>query len=427
MSPKDTPPALRSYALRDHTEDFLNGAPALIDITRSLSRAGLGPATGIDRVERAYIDHALAWAGESWFLARALGGFVLLDAHGMRHLLSHLDGDRPWGFPDFLSHFARRQSRATRRAEATARRLATALIPRPALATALRRALPRGFVYLNVGHSNQTASTLDQVRRGGAGRVCLMIHDLIPLDLPQTTRPGTPARMARSLRAALPKTDVLIYNSHHTARRVRAFLDECDQAVLGITAPLGITAQPLRAAPSGPPAFLVLGTIEPRKNHALLLDVWDALVAAPPCAGLPHLHIVGRRGWQTEALISRLEGHPLYGTLLHEHGALPDQCLWPLMARMRGLLFPSLGEGYGLPLAEALHMGMEVVASNLDVFHEIGHDLPVYLDPHDVEGWARAIRALCDRPHRAQPYDAPRWSDHFNLVTQGLETARQAH
>ncbi|MEM9269839.1 MAG: glycosyltransferase family 1 protein, partial [Pseudomonadota bacterium] len=329
--------------------------------------------------------------------------------------------EQPWGGPDFISRFARRQSRAMRRAEATARRLAHTLVPRPALTNCLKRALPEGFYYFNVGHSNQTASTLAQIRRAGAHRICLMIHDLIPLDFPHTTRPGTPARTARSLRAALPLTDILLFNSHQTERRVQAFLEECDCAVPGITAPLGITTPNLRAAPSGPAAFLVLGTIEPRKNHALLLKVWDRLAKDPPRNGLPHLHIVGRRGWNTDEFFAQLERNPLYQRVIHEHGAVSDPALWPLMAKMRGLLFPSLAEGYGLPLVEALTMGVDVIASDLDVFHELGGDLPRYLDPQDVEGWAQAIRQLCDHSHQPKPFRAPRWQDHFDRINHGLE------
>jgi glycosyltransferase involved in cell wall biosynthesis len=96
----------------------------------------------------------------------------------------------------------------------------------------------------------------------------------------------------------------------------------------------------------------------------------------------------------------------------------------------RALLFPTLVEGFGLPLIEALAAGAPVIASDLPVFHEIGREIPDFVDPLDGPAWSRAISdyALPDSPARAAQiarlasFRAPRWDDHFGLVDTWLAT-----
>ena len=88
------------------------------------------------------------------------------------------------------------------------------------------------------------------------------------------------------------------------------------------------------------------------------------------------------------------------------------------------MLFPSLIEGYGLPLVEALQTGTPVIASDLPVFREIGGNIPDYLDPLDGPAWEQAILdyaddasgARSDQLMRLAGYQAPTWKDHFSRV-----------
>ena len=113
-----------------------------------------------------------------------------------------------------------------------------------------------------------------------------------------------------------------------------------------------------------------------------------------------------------------------------ETGALSDDNIARLLASARALLFPSFAEGYGLPLVEALDAGVPVIASNLDVFREIGQGVPELLPPDDVDGWAAAIMAYAAPESTARAaqmarlaqFRAPDWPGHFAQVDAFLET-----
>ncbi|MDT9702392.1 glycosyltransferase, partial [Streptomyces sp. P17] len=91
------------------------------------------------------------------------------------------------------------------------------------------------------------------------------------------------------------------------------------------------------------PRFVTLGTIEPRKNHALLLDVWDSL--PPP---RPQLVVIGRRGWADQALFARIAATPDVA----EFNTLDDGQVAAVLTGAQALLMPSFAEGFGLPLTE---------------------------------------------------------------------------
>jgi glycosyltransferase involved in cell wall biosynthesis len=168
--------------------------------------------------------------------------------------------------------------------------------------------------------------------------------------------------------------------------------------------------------------FIILGTIEGRKNHLLLLDVWERLVAAHGEAA-PRLVIIGRRGWACEAVLARLAAGG-FGSRVVEAGSLGDAEIAERLAGACALLFPSFAEGYGLPLVEALDAGVPVIASDLDVFREIGQGVPDLLPPNDVAAWAAAIMAYAmpHSPFRARQmarlahFQAPDWPGHFRAV-----------
>jgi glycosyltransferase involved in cell wall biosynthesis len=113
-----------------------------------------------------------------------------------------------------------------------------------------------------------------------------------------------------------------------------------------------------------------------------------------------------------------------------EVGRCTDPELTAHLKNARALLFPSLVEGYGLPLIEALHAGVPVIASDLPVFREIGQNIPDFLDPVDPAAWERQILSYASdesasraaQLERLEGYRAPSWADHFAGVNAWLET-----
>jgi glycosyltransferase involved in cell wall biosynthesis len=176
------------------------------------------------------------------------------------------------------------------------------------------------------------------------------------------------------------------------------------------------------------PWFLCLGTIEPRKNHLLLLHVWRRLAETMP-GKAPALVVVGRRGWENENIVDLLErGRGLAG-LVHEHNALGDAQLAALLSGAQALLMPSFAEGFGMPVSEALAAGVPVIASDLAVYRESAGEVPLYLDPLDGPAWLKAVLDYADpgskqrqaQLKRLQNWQAPSWDGHFARVEDLLE------
>ncbi len=397
--------------------------PRLLDLTRSISRVGRGPMTGIDRVEAAYLEHLLGCGGPLFGLVRSSLGFVLLDRRGMEALRARLSGHREWGRADALSRLFAKAGPTRQRAESDLRRICAGRSRRGGLNRLLSRHLPPGAVWLNVGHTNLEPEVFDAVHAAG-GRAHVMVHDTIPLDHPRWQRPGSVARFEARMRAVSARADLAIYNSAVSRADGERHFARWGRVPPGIVAHLGVTvAAPEPAAlPPGldlaRPYFVTIGTIEPRKNHALLLDVWQALAAD---GNPPGLYVIGRRGWNNADVFARLDARPA-GVV--ELAGLSDGAMAALVSRARALLFPSLAEGFGLPPCEAALLGTRVLASDLPVIREVLGKLPIYATGGDMYSWLKTIRGLAgDRAEARSAWRAPgravalpSWQDHFNEV-----------
>ena len=389
----------------------------LLDLTRTLRRVGR-VATGVDRVERAYLQRFLAEDVPCFALCRTALGYVLLDRDGMRRFSDSLEGRREWMDVDLLSRLPGRRDAALQRAESTLRHLAHARALPQGLRRMLAQALPAGVDYYNIGHSNLTERVLRSV--GAAqGKVHVMLHDVIPLELPEMQRPGTLRPFREMVQRVGRMADRVIYPSEDSRGKAEGWMRGHGRCPPGVVAPLGVEpAAPDPAAlpeglPPERPYFLAVGTIEPRKNHAFLLDLWQDLGPdAPP------LLICGSRGWNNAAVFARLDALPPDGPV-REVADLTDGALSALMAGAAGLLAPSAAEGFGLPPLEALRLGCRVMSSDIPVFRENLAGQAEIFPVSEREKWLTTIREWGQDPSRAgniRDLDGLRWEDHFKIV-----------
>lgn len=400
------------------------GVALCLDLTRLLSRVGRGPLTGVDRVERAYADWVLATDPDPRFLVRSSRGYLIFGAAGARAFLQALDTDGPWGRPDLLSRLTGKAANPRHAAESLLRRHALAKCLPGGLLPRLSDHLREDTVYLNTGHSNLGDHTLAAVQALPDLRCAVFVHDVIPLDHPELSSPGFPEHFAQMLSRIVARADLILCNSQDTAARLQRRFDDLPPVVpahLGVPPPAAPEAMPFDP---DVPRFVTLGTIEPRKNHALLLDVWDSL----PEDGRPHLHIIGRRGWADAVLLQRLETHPLRGTAIFEHEGLTDGQVTTLLTGAHGLLFPTLAEGFGLPAVEAARLGTLPICSDLPVLREILGDYAVYLDPANAYSWLETIKkrsAVSLAAESVSGFRVPTWSAHFRTVEAALWPGKQ--
>ncbi|HTR12062.1 MAG TPA: glycosyltransferase, partial [Roseiarcus sp.] len=163
---------------------------------------------------------------------------------------------------------------------------------------------------------------------------------------------------------------------------------------------------------------VMLGTIEPRKNHLLLLHLWRALVRADSNA--PRLALVGVRGWENEQVADMLDRSSALRDHVLEIRGLASADLVELLCGARALLMPSFDEGYGLPLVEALSLGTPVVVSDIPVFHEVTQGCATFLSPLSGEAWGEVILRLTAEENyaalkrsEARDFQTPTWADYF--------------
>ncbi len=395
-----------------------------LDVTRLLSRIGRGALTGIDRVELAYLREAIG-TKDVRYICRSTRGYLLLDQRGAAHLQALAEGRAELGAADWLSRLTFRGKRPRHRAEAALRKLAIDSCGRKALPGMLRRHPSAGRTYLNVGHANLSETTLSAFAEPVGSRIVVLIHDLIPLTHPLFVVPDQPANFAGRIDRVRRFATHVIANSAATDADLAAHWAGKTGPVR-VIAPLGLHPRPRSNLPRESRHFVMLGTIEARKNHALMLDVWDLLAKDHVTEAMPQLHIIGAVGWKVEALMARLAAHPLRDRAIFLHGPLPDAQVQDHLARATALLFPSLAEGYGYPPLEAAMAGAVPICSNLPVFHETLGDCAVYVHSADAYQWKETIEQQFDGTGSGADLtqlSVPTWQEHFAIVAEAIKAS----
>jgi glycosyltransferase involved in cell wall biosynthesis len=308
-----------------------------------------------------------------------------------------------------------------------------------------------GAFLLHTGHNDAESSALWRDIRWRKLRPIFFVHDLIPLSYPQFCRDGEGLRHEQRIRYML-QGEALVANSAATLNALKQHAEKHTSIVPSSTvaflAPYhfqarddvqsGIPDQPLAVAQSihnsrPHPYFVILGTIEPRKNHALLLKVWEALLAQFPEDVVPDLVVIGQSGWHSEDIELQLRDTATYKGRVHWMQKCSDSEMQVLISRARALLFPSFVEGFGMPMVEALTVGTPVIASDLPVYKEFAYEVPEYLQPDDVASWIKFIMAYAQdgnslreaQCHRIKAWVAPTWQAHFNKVNALLDALNQ--
>ncbi len=407
---------------------MINNQPAarLLDVSRLISRSGR-TLTGVDRVERAYLAAFLNSDIPVWGLVRSPLGFLLLDTTGLRALADKLDGKVPWGESSRLMSVFSKLEDQHQRALSDARRLSKARCTRRRLGRILAKHLPPRTAYVNTGHSNFTDYVIQGVKAVKGSTIAVFVHDTIPLDHPEFQRPETTANFALFLQRVSTKADLVIYNSEATKQDAEQHFEGSGRAPKSIVAHLGVeiptpdTANLPKGMPPERPYFVCVGTLEPRKNHAFLLKLWERIEKQTPPQDMPELLFCGARGWMNNEFFFQFDNSRLKGLHIHELSGLNDSAVAALVKNAAGVLFPSHVEGYGLPVMEAAAQGVPVVCPELPVYREVLGDIPVYASVNDSYLWIRRIMALAEnkkagREASSEPFKAPTWIEHFNLV-----------
>ncbi|MBB3897035.1 glycosyltransferase family 4 protein [Roseococcus suduntuyensis] len=396
----------------------------VLDISRLLGLAWHGQPSGVDRVEIAHARHwrALPESRVTFVAQSPWGWFAALPDGFARSLLTEADAVVAPGKEGGLARF---------RAMAAAA-LSRRLWGGGRWALAQRLGQKKDSVFLVTSHrAVHKEGAIAGVVAAGA-RFVPMLHDLIPLGFPEYCRPHSTVQHAQRLRVISALAAGVITPTRHVALQFHTRLREAGLAqppvqAVGLGLDLPNASIPMSETPRAAPYVVMVGTIEPRKNHLLALQMWRQF-AREGQPGTPRLRIIGRRGWDNEDVFRMLERVD-FGGLVEECGRLPDPEVARLVRGAAALLSPSFAEGYGIPVAEALACGTPVIASDIPPAREVGGHVPEFFHPLDFHGWSGAVRALAEpgnarrqaQLQRLAQWRTPTWSDHFRETERFLD------
>jgi glycosyltransferase involved in cell wall biosynthesis len=234
----------------------------------------------------------------------------------------------------------------------------------------------------------------------------LLIYDTIPLDYPDLAVPGHHSRFEKYFRFGVARASRLICISEATRRSVLHWCRDDPEAskkaaaadVVRIASSLSETGRTPRPVEElvGRSFVLYCATIEPRKNHLLLLRVWSRLLAKP--SAVPLLVFAGRSGWQTETVSQRITDDRRLADAVRVYPSLSDENLQWLNQQALFCVFPSFAEGWGLGASEALDFGTPVLVSDISPLRDATQGLMPAIPPTDDAGWEAMVERLVAEP-----------------------------
>ncbi|MFP5502338.1 MAG: glycosyltransferase family 4 protein [Candidatus Sericytochromatia bacterium] len=302
----------------------------------------------------------------------------------------------------------------------------------------------RGDVVVSLGldWDQKDLPTLYEIKQRLDLKVVLFCYDIIPVRLPHLCVGDVASIFGRYFADLAWCADKVLCISDYSRRDLAAFLGEIgaptpEMAVVRLGSELPDAEAPVPSAELAPLLeqryVLFVSTIERRKNHETLYRAYTRLIDRG-MTDLPLLVFVGMPGWGVHDLMLDLKLDPRIKPYLRIFNNLSDDDLGLLYRNAYFTAFPSLFEGWGLPVAESLSYGKFCLASHSSSIPEVGGDLLEYLDPWDVGAWTERLawyfthpEAVAAREERIKAnYRPTRWSETGRFVLDQAVAAGEA-
>lgn len=242
-----------------------------------------------------------------------------------------------------------------------------------------------------------------QRAKNEGARIVFVIYDLIPIHFPNYCDYTHTKAFKSFLVNSLNYADLYMGISQTVMQDIKCFTLESrnknaqriqfDYFYLGADLSQQISDKTVRAAmkiffKGNTPVFLAVSTIEPRKNHATILKVFDRLWEK----GLDiKLCFIGKIGWKIESFIETIQSHKMLGDKFIMFNDADDYELSYAYCHARQLIFASFAEGFGLPIIEAMDFGLPILASDIPIHREVGGKNIEYFDLCDSDSLVNKI------------------------------------
>ena len=418
--------------------------PITFDVTHLVSRMAARAVTGIDRIDLAFGCHFAEVSGVDVSAAFCRANVPYVMGTGALKRIVRQAKRAAWEDSSAVddANFARikdwlngRDQNPQARRELAAARLgadhwlaAQLWLNRCRWAPAMQPVRQKG-IYLNIAeHWLEHHRYFEWLGSRPDVQVVFFVHDLLPFDYPEYFRADYDAVFLRRFQTMARHGTAFIVSTEVVRARLAEALaaDNADAPihVAPLPSPLALTDdQAIDEPPPALPYFLLVGTVEPRKNHLLILNIWREL-AADLGVHTPRLVLIGSRGWENEQVIDMLDRCAGITNYVLRATRVSRQGLTWLMTHAQALLMSSFDEGYGLPIVEALSLGTPVIASDIPTFREVARGSALLLSPIDGMAWREAVTALSDRQSptwraaktQAEPFQPPEWGSYFRGV-----------
>jgi len=247
----------------------------------------------------------------------------------------------------------------------------------------------------------------------------LLIYDIIPLLFPQYYRDQIPKKFKKYF-SQTSVYDAILTTSYANVNQIKQ-LDE--NIYKGIkTKPIGVftlgsdirplnvskTNEHLEHITKDSEVYLMVGTIEPRKNHDLVLNAFEKIWERDLSKKLV---IVGRIGWLCQHTLKRIKSSKYYNKNLFMFNQLNDQDLTFLYKNAKAVIVASAIEGFGLPLVEAMYYNIPVIASDIEVFREVGKQYPIYFSLSNIDSLINAINSVNSKKFDSVSFKPYTWDE----------------
>ncbi|SDC96164.1 alpha-1,2-rhamnosyltransferase [Desulfurella multipotens] len=262
------------------------------------------------------------------------------------------------------------------------------------------------------------------------GKVAYLVYDIIPITNKEIVIDTLVNAFEKSFNKIIKYTDFYITISKSEQRNIANYLKSqkinkpIEYFYLGADLPKSKEDESIQSDIfniTKNPYFLIVGTIEPRKGQSIVVEAFEYLWNNGFSDALV---IVGKYACESQNLLNRILSSPYYNKKLFMFNICNDSELNFLYNNTKALIFASQREGFGLPLVEAMQYKKPIIASDIEVFREVGGAYPIYFKPYDVNDLINKIKFFIKQPHNVKEKETPSllsWDESLEMLCDKLK------